>query len=220
MKLAAAALCCLAARAEPDLPAVATPAGAEELALPLPVFRIHASDADNPFQAVFVDLSDPGRPELNVIWRDEDNPIPLFDVVYDADRWWGLFHLSTSWPFFEWDPASTGGHRIADVETITYQMTPAGGLSTLEFDSTYAGDQPWDVVFALHIDATLPLGAFETVEGRPVVYVNTWNHLFSNENGNPGMPLVELSDVPVYKGTREEIEAFYEAVWADYGLPW
>lgn len=46
------------------------------------------------------------------------------------------------------------------------------------------------------------------------------NHLFSNENGNPGMPLVELSDVPVYKGTREEIEAFYEAVWTDYGLPW
>jgi hypothetical protein len=207
----------------PDFARQATPAGAEELQLALPVFRVPSIDSDCPLLAIFVDVSDPNRAELEIVFADEDNPVPFLDYVYDADRWWGLFTLDPIPPFIFFDLSDPGGHRVADVETIQFDTSgaPSSGTiqpSSITFPGTFSDTQQFDVTIAFHHTATFNWADFEHVDGRPVIYINTWNHMFSATNNNPGMAMDEFRDVPVYRGTREEIEAMYEAVWTDFGF--
>lgn len=47
--------------------------------------------------------------------------------------------------------------------------------------------------------------------GRILIYINTWNHMFSEKNNNPHREdLITLRDYPLYQGTRQEVEAFYQ----------
>lgn len=225
LALAAPALVLLPACPEPDFAAAARPAGAAELALPLPIFRVPQVDGFNPLLALFVDARDPAAVELNVVFADEDHPLPLIDKLYDGDRWWGWFRLNEDWPYVQFRFQDEGGRRVADVERILMKLRPAlpDGTSAplaLSFPGTYAGGQTWLVPVALHHSAELPIGRFERSAGRPVIYVNTWNHLFGERNLNPDWPYVEYREYPVYSGSRRELERLYRAVWCDYGLDW
>ena len=72
----------------------------------------------------------------------------------------------------------------------------------LDFD-VYAGGQRWDVLLADHLSAVVPIDALEQRDGRPVVYVNTWNHMFSQRDNNPDLELVAtVADALHYAHTR------------------
>ncbi len=207
----------------PDFAAEATPPSVEEQRLLLPIFRVPAADWDCPIVGVFIDWTDPAQVELNVITTDEDNPYIFLDWPYDADRWWGIFDLFETPPYISIDLSADGGHRVADVESIQYHIPNApltGNIfpDQIEFDGTYSDAQKWNTPFVLHYSKTFNGSEFEIVDGRPIIYVNTWNHLFSASNNNPNKQLIEIRDYPVYSGTRAEIENFYEAVWDDFGL--
>ena len=62
------------------------------------------------------------------------------------------------------------------------------------------------------------MSAFEQLDGRPVVHVATWNHLFSSEDRNPGLTKGLVTDFPVLQGSRADVEAVFEASWTDFGL--
>lgn len=207
----------------PDFQQVATPPSLEEQRILLPVFRVPTSDWDCPILGVFIDWSNPDSVELNVVTADEDNPYIFLDWPYDADRWWGIFDLYETPPYITIDLSSDGGHRVADVESIQYNIQSAPVMGDIFpdqiiFDGTWSDDQTWSTPFVLHYSKTYDGSEFELVDGRPVIYINTWNHLFSATNNNPNKALREIKDYPVYSGTRAEIESFYEAVWTDFGL--
>lgn len=197
---------------EPDFTLLGTPLVPAAEALPQPVFRVPVVDRCNPLLAVFVDVDVPAQPEFNVVWKDEDFPIPLVDELYDAERWSGYFRLTFSFPFVGFDMGSGGFNRRADIEAFAYQLDEAGDVVAIVFAHTYSAGQTWNVLRVRHRSAVVPIEAFEMVDGRPVIYVNTWNHMFSNENTNPGLELIEHSAARTFSGSRGEVEGFYQAV--------
>lgn len=167
---------------EPDFAATANPADPAERAR-LPIFVTPASDRENAIAAVFVAPDG----QVNVVWRDEDHPWRIIDHAYDLIRWHRF-------------------GRVMDVERFDLEV------DAIEFGSTYAREQTWDVFIARHYGERILLEAFEKRRGRPVLYVTTWNHMLAEGDANPGMEKVEDGDYPVYRGTRAEVEAMFEAV--------
>jgi len=75
------------------------------------------------------------------------------------------------------------------------------------------------VLAALHYTALVPGTEFETTpDGRPIIYVNTWNHMMSEVDNNPNMPKTDWADYPVYSGNSGQVQALFEAVWTDFGI--
>jgi hypothetical protein len=189
----------------PDFPSQARPAGPAERVVPAPVLLVPRRDieAGNAPLAIFVARRSSARTEVTIVFEDEDQPWPLGDTIYDLYR------------------ARAFG-RVMDVETIGYAHEPPaveeGDLRPSEIDlrDVYAQDQPFDVSFARHFDAAFPRERFEALFGRPVLRVATWNHMFTP--GAPDEPpgaregLVVVADLPVYAGTRAEVEAIFDAV--------
>ena len=198
----------------PNFETEAEPLGPAEESITIPIFRVPYADYANPLKAIFVDVSNPNETALHLVWKDEDHPIKLFDYAYDADRWWGLFQLSTSPPFFQLDFDSDGFHRIADVETISYTSS-----NEIKFDSTYSGSQKFNTLIAVHHSTILNISDFEIDNNdRPIIYINTWNHMMSNIDNNPRTRKINYIDVPLYKGTRADIQTMFENIWTDFGL--
>lgn len=220
----------------PDFDAAAEPLDPTELGFPLPAFRVPLADDGCPILAVFVEQHGEATASLHVVTADEDHPLPLIDQLYDAERWFGLVAPSRRFPFVRLAPSERPGYRrVADVETIELRLSPDRGtkereatdgghpdggrsLEAIHFPGTYSAGQSWNVLLARHHSATIPAARFEREGGRPVLHVNTWNHLFSNEGNNPGAPHRLVTDYPVYRGTRGEVQALFDGVWTDFGL--
>ncbi|MDP6956653.1 MAG: hypothetical protein QF599_11830, partial [Planctomycetota bacterium] len=178
------------------------PLGPRAQGIVLPIFAVPVLDRrqGNELLALFVELEGP-RASLTAVWTDEDIQIPLLDALYDWHRWG------------KW-------HRVADVESFSYAFpsAPGGGRATpseIIFPGAYSAQQTWDVLPAEHQVAHLPAEDFLWLDGRPVIFVNTWNHLLSNENNNPHLALEFVADYPVYAGSRAEVQKLYEAVYPD-----
>ena len=193
----------------------------EDLPFPLPVFRTPIQDDDCPILAVFVEYDGGDRAALHVVTADEDHPLPLVDQLYDAHRWFGLVAPSRRFPFVRIAPAASGGYRrIADIETVELVLGGSGGqrLEAIRFPGTYSREQGWNVLLARHHSATIPAREFDFEGARPVLHVNTWNHLFGERSTNPGARHRLVRDYPVRRGTRAELQALYDGVWSDFGL--
>ncbi len=190
------------------------------LPFPLPIFRIPLVDDDCPILAVFVDQTSPEAVQLHVVTADEDHPLPVVDQLYDAQRWFGLVEPARTFPFVRRARGRAGYRRIADVETFVIQLDPArpGAPAAIRFPGTYSGDQSWNVLLARHLSATIPWEQFDLEDGRPVLHVNTWNHLFSNQPTNGCSRHRLVSDYPVYRGSRADVQRHFDTVWTNFGL--
>ncbi len=212
-------LCLLfAACPAPDFQEAPRIAQEQHAALRLPILRIPKGYGDCAPCAVFVDTSIPQLTSLHLVFPDENHPFPPADWLYDADRWWGLFRLSRTFPYVRLDPASRGWGRIADVETIHYVHISPGAPRALDLPGTSAGAQTWSTWFVHHEHRTLPWSSLQFDGPRPILWVNTWNHLVGPDNNNPSRAWTEYRDYPVLSGTRAEVEALYADVWTPSGI--
>lgn len=204
----------------PDFGRSCTRVDPAALPFPLPVFRIPLVDDDCPILAVFVTLEGPSAAELHVVTADEDHPLPIVDQLYDAQRWFGLVERSSRFPFVRRARGRGGYRRVADVETVGVELDPTwpGSPAAIRFPGTYSGDQRWDVLLARHHSAEIPWDQFDLEDGRPVLYVNTWNHLFSNDPNNGCLDHRLVADYPVYQGSRADVQRHFDAVWTNFGL--
>jgi hypothetical protein len=120
--------------------------------------------------------------EVTVVFKDEDHPNGFLDPLYD------LYRLA------KWG-------RIKDIETFYIYE------DKVIFPDDYASVTSFYQTEDLHTHAEIPLDEFQRVDGKIVVYVNTWNHMFSNK------PLPDLEYVPfIFKpkiGTRDDAEKIY-----------
>ena len=204
----------------PDFSRTCTRLAPGALPFPLPVFRVPLVDDDCPILAVFVEQTGPEAAELHVVTADEDHPLPVIDQLYDAQRWFGLVEPTRTFPFVRRARGRAGYRRIADVETLVIQLDPdrPGAPAAIRFPGTYSGDQGWNVLLARHLSATIPWEHFDLDDGRPVLHVNTWNHLFSNEPNNGCERHRLVTDYPVFEGSRAHVQRQFETIWTDFGL--
>jgi hypothetical protein len=120
--------------------------------------------------------------EITVVFKDEDHPNKFLDPLYDLYR------------LMKWG-------RIKDIETFYIYR------DKVVFPDDYASVTSFYQTKNLRTHAEIPLDEFQKFDGKIAVYVNTWNHMFSNK------PLPGLEYVPfIFKpkiGTRSDAEKIY-----------
>lgn len=155
-----------------------------------PVFILPHCDHKNGIEAVAIrNIYDVQKNmiSITVIFRDEDQPFFLFDWVYDAYR---KHHYK----------------RKRDVETLLFTVDTAQTQVSCSFPTTWSGRQRFHKGFVEHYTQTLPLDSFASMEGHTVIYINTWNHLFSNVDTNPALPKDTISYYPYIEAGRDSVE--------------
>ena len=161
----------------------------------MPVFIMPEADisAGNGIEAVFFKEhnTDAGiSVEVTVVFYDEDHPSAFTDGLYDFYR-------------------SFRYRRVRDVETFFFYLNPEGTeLLYADFPGTYAEEQRFYEKKVKHYNAEIPGASFEYQEGRPIVHVTTWNHMFRERATEFDLWTVSVSDYPVYTGSREDVERF------------
>jgi hypothetical protein len=67
------------------------------------------------------------------------------------------------------------------------------------------------------LSARIPFDEFAHDGDRPIIAINTWNHLFGQVNNNADRECVTCSAYPIYVGSRADVEhlfgEFYRTVW-------
>ena len=119
------------------------------------IFMIPAFDLENlPIEFYFCHTSE--GTQITIVFEDEDHPNPVIDFVYDVYR------------YFKWG-------RIKDIESFYLKD------DYIFFPDDYASVTGFFETENLHIEASIPLEEFDEFEGGKIVYINTWNHMFSEK---------------------------------------
>ncbi len=224
---------------DPDIPAAEPAAPGTLDKLPVFVLPRADREAGNGLQAVFVQEHPAGESgesgdgaggspggkadrvlEVTAVFLDEDHPAGLMDWLYDQFRARGKYKrkadVETFRLFFQSGSAggdgSSGGDGESGGDGSGAAGKSAGELVKADFTHVYSGEQTFYEEDITHYDGEVPGEAFarDPETGRILLYVNTWNHMFAEENTNPGREDLErLREFPVYRGGRETVEGFY-----------
>jgi len=168
-------------------------------------------DGKNQLSCLYVAEYENGA-EWTFLFLDEDRPNACQDCCYDYIRR----------PLFG---------RFSDIETVFVVD------DKVEFPGTYSADQAWRAKVPSHNDAAIELARFEKHEPEddgsppsegqgqhlPILWVNTWNHLFGEKNNNTNLEITymcpkltadggKFSDFLIRKGTRAEVDARFRGV--------
>lgn len=177
---------------------------AKEIKVPLnelPVFVTPKTDADKlgkGIERVYYKSSatnnDARIVEITVVFKSEILPNPLINYLYGLLR-------------------AVRYRRLEDIETFTLSISKDKKIESVSFvnwSGTYGGSQTYSKIQQVHQKRTLLIGNFELYEGvRPVLYINTWNHLFAEKNTNKEMKSVRITQYPVFEGDRNDVEKYY-----------
>jgi hypothetical protein len=173
----------------------------EKYGLQRPCFMMPKKDIDGDngiVEVAFGEAEDVNGIEVTVVFKDEDRPNHVEDVVYDAIRK----------PLFG---------RSEDIETFTFVRGEGGKFESILFKGTYSGDQNWSCKVPKHMTETVQLSEFaeeKSVSGdaRTVIWINVWNHLFGPRNTNPDMEMVMVHDYPCTNATRKKVDSRYKGM--------
>jgi hypothetical protein len=207
----------------PDFAHQADPAGAAERAVPIPTLWEARADQDrgNALEAIFVHVIEPGRAEVTLVFRDEDQPFPAFDLAYDAYRWFAFgrkadvetFGVSYALPEGDGAPGSPdspGSPGSPDSPDLLGSAGARGRLLHVDLDDVYAGDQPFAVPVAEHRSARLDAAELARgPDGRHVLVVATWNHMLRERDTEPDLDMRPAAVAALYRGSRAEVERMF-----------
>ncbi|OAA30996.1 hypothetical protein AT15_08450 [Kosmotoga arenicorallina S304] len=159
--------------------------------IPLPVFSSPDFDLKNGIVEVFYEKqNDELKLSITVVFRDEDFPCFLVNIAYDVYR------------YFKYG-------RVEDIETFYLNLYPDGTVKGVEFPGVFSANHKFKDTKDLHGSAKFTADEMDFINGRPVIYINTWNHMFgikpSFDTGKEKL----FFDYPVSQGNRLEAERKY-----------
>jgi hypothetical protein len=79
-------------------------------------------------------------------------------------------------------------------------------LTGIDFGDAYSDGQKFKKGLVRHFHRLVDSDQLELQGRRPVIYINTWNHLFSEKDNNPELPKLKYSIYPGYTGARSDAE--------------
>ncbi|PNV75756.1 surface adhesion protein Lsa23 [Leptospira inadai] len=100
--------------------------------------------------------------------------------------------------------------RTADIESIRVKLNPEGNLSEIDLTNVYSSDQIFLQDPVEHYDSILKPTQMEFRNLRPVLFVNTWNHMFGEKDTNPDLPKMEILGGELRYGSRELLESYFK----------
>ncbi|MFO7882712.1 MAG: hypothetical protein R6U52_09270 [Kosmotogaceae bacterium] len=156
----------------------------------LPVFSMPVFDQENGIIEVFYERENDSKLSITVVFKDEDHPCCLVDTLYDAYR------------FFKYG-------RVEDIETFYLLLEKNGSVSGVEFPGVFSGNHKFEDTKDLHGSASFTSDEITFIDERPVIYVNTWNHMFGVEPSFYTKQEIIIYKYPLSKGKRENAENKY-----------
>jgi len=161
------------------------------LEIPLPIFSMPQSDSKNGIAEVFTDFSEEDLTlQVTVVFTDEDYPCPVIDFLYDVYRYLRY-------------------GRTEDIETFYIRFDSGGKIIALDFPGVFAGNHAFEDTKNLHGSAVLMPNVITFVDERPLIFVNTWNHMFGVVPSFDRANEILLLDYLVTEGTRKDAEHKY-----------
>lgn len=161
-----------------------------------PVFVVPDCDSANPIQLAWYAWNQDSTDdilEISLVFRDEDQPIHIADWLYDAYR-------------------ELKYHRKKDIETLFVHLDKGSqAFKGIDFGDAYSGLQVFNKPFVKHYHAIVPRDCFEMHDGRPLIYINTWNHMLSESDNNPSLSKHADYSFKKFPGTRAEAEIYGRA---------
>jgi hypothetical protein len=166
---------------------------------------------------------------LPIIYQPEEDPNKLVAVYYykhpntniteitlvfngETHPNWFINKIYTSFRIFKY-------RRIADIETFYVETNGEGRPQEINFSykgiGTYSGKQTYNSPNPKHYIRKIPYSKFERSDGRPHIYVNTWNHLLGEKNNNQE-PYTIWRVYSLFIGTREKAESDFRMALEKY----
>ncbi|TGL92537.1 hypothetical protein EHQ76_19840 [Leptospira barantonii] len=186
-------LCTACSPAKKELPTFSQNLECTKEEIPLWIQPADDIEAGNDLEIIYCNQRETPngkRLELSLVFRDEKHPSFWKDAVYRIYR--GFKY---------------GRHK--DIESLRLQFSKTGELSTVHLKNVYSGDQIFSQDPVQHFDSVLKADQLTKEEKKPVLYINTWNHMFSEKDQNPKLSKKKLDNVELRTGSREELDAFY-----------
>ncbi len=189
----------------------------------LPVFLLPEVDIKNGngLVAVFIAKTQGNDLSITVIFKDEDHPSPITDFFYDIYRRFKYHRTMDVETFFY----KYNGKRRENESSKTTKSREKFSVpipTSISFPRTYSKDQIFFCKNVKHYSADIPFNNFLIMKSepckkkksgerypRPLIFVNTWNHMFGERNNNLDLKLATIANYPVYYGSREDVEKLY-----------
>lgn len=163
----------------------------------LPVFVLSEIDYKNKNQIIGLSLfiknesTDEKLIEYTILFNDEDYPNFFINFIYDIFR-------------------SFKYKRIIDTESFFINYIKVSDdiwkVDFVDFPDDYSSDQTFFEKKVKHYPAKIEGSAFEKINDRTVIYVNTWNHMFSNVDNNKSLAKKIIESYKIYFGSRSDVE--------------
>lgn len=145
------------------------------------VIKVPEFDKENSVLNIYT-FEKEGNKEITIIFWDEDHPNFFADFVYDIYR------------FLKWG-------RMYDIETFFISD------NSVIFEDDFSNSSSYFQTKNLNNYKEIPFEDFQKDGDNIVIYVSTWNHMFSN------MPLKNVKYISYspnnLNGTREKVEKIY-----------
>ncbi len=164
----------------------------------LPIFIVPEVDYNNKNEIIAIsvffhkNLEKDKLIEFTVLFKDEDHPKALVNFFYDIYR------------YFKYK-------RIIDTETffIHYIMTDDAKwyIEYVDFPDDFSGNQSFYEKNVKHFSSKIEGINFERSDDRVIIYINTWNHMFSNKDTNPKLEKKKVDSYKTYFGDRKTVES-------------
>ncbi|RHX80191.1 surface adhesion protein Lsa23 [Leptospira yasudae] len=177
-----------------ELPTFSPNLECSEKEIPLLIQPEHDIEDGNRLEVVYCNQRETPsgkRIELSLVFQDERHPAKWKDVLYRIYRG------------FKYG-------RNKDIESFRLQFSKTGELSTVHLKNVYSGEQRFNEDPVQHFDSVLKAEQLRKEEGKPVLFINTWNHMFSEKDQNPELAKKKLQGIELRTGSREELDAFYQ----------
>lgn len=128
--------------------------------------------------------------KISYVFRDELHPSIWKDRIY---RMYRKFKYG----------------RTMDIESVLVRWKANGDLEEIDLKNVYSGDQVFRSDPVRHYDSVLKPAKMEFRNLRPVLFVNTWNHMFGEKDTNPQLPKMEILDTELKYGSRESLDGYF-----------
>ena len=128
----------------------------------MPLFAQHITDNDDGIIGIILkpDLDNETIINADLIWKDEIHPCFCIDWIYRVYR-----HFKYG--------------RTYDVQSIKYNYDNNLKIYNI-YSSNWADEgSSWNICIAKHRCFKYQIDKFEKIYDTPIIYVSTWNHMYS-----------------------------------------
>lgn len=128
--------------------------------------------------------------EVSLVFRDEIHPSTWKDFFYRIYR-------------------RIRYGRTYDIESFLVRLEPDGKTFQLDLKNVYSGDQIFQEDPVVHKDKILSSSLLENRNSLPILYVNTWNHMFGEKDNNPELSKQEIQISEFRFGSRTQLDGYF-----------